>query len=355
MTLRTASGNGAPDGVRREREGDGVRRERENDTADGVREWRTGRRPARAEGGRRPARAGGGMTLRTASGASGPERPARASWTGRDLSLRSFFWFTTCMIAMKRPNLIYLAGGWGAILLAALSFGLSYRYLYLTGSTFQEIGPLGDWVAGLTAPFLNLAGFFMIYAAFREQRRASQETRAGMTLQRFESTFFQLLSTHHQNVQAIQQSFSRKSHEDFFEAAIRFLRCGQFSGLHTQDMRDRYAEFHEQNYSQADLFCRHVLFMVHYIHHNGSLPEVADRDQRHYLDILLAQLAPDELLLLFYHTFCLESPFTAQMRPLLRAYGFFDRLVEEDLLLEPSGYAALQGHSPAPPASLVSP
>ncbi|RMG70668.1 MAG: hypothetical protein D6722_08370 [Bacteroidetes bacterium] len=248
---------------------------------------------------------------------------------------------------MKRPNLIYLAGGWGAIALAGLTFGLSYRYQYLTGSSLQEIGALGDWVAGLTAPFLNLAGFFMIYAAFREQRRASQETRAGFTLQRFEATFFQLLSTHHQNVQAIQQGFSRKSHEDFFEAAIRFLRCGQFAGAHTQDIRDRYAEFHEQNYSQADLFCRHVLFMVHYVHHNGELPEVTDRDQRHYLDILLAQLAPDELLLLFYHTACLDSPFTRQMRPLLQSYGFFQRLVDEDLLIEASHLAALQTPIPS--------
>lgn len=72
---------------------------------------------------------------------------------------------------------------------------------------YTEIGPIGDWLGGTSTPFINSASFFILLAAYLLQTKELKETRdifivqnETLVLQRFENTFFQLISIHNQIV-----------------------------------------------------------------------------------------------------------------------------------------------------------
>lgn len=207
------------------------------------------------------------------------------------------------------PNRLYLRGGWIAIALAVLVWTSTFFLLYLPGNReLGQIGPLGDWVAGLTAPFLSIAGFFMIYAAFRQQSTGTATARQEFLLQRFETVFFQLVQLYHQNAQTIQDSYGKQVQEDFFEAAHRFLKKHLNQRGDLESLQRIYASFYEQHYNRIDHFVRHLLFCIHFVHHSNAFDSLGDQEAHaerdHYLRILQAQLSTEELVLLFYHSLC---------------------------------------------------
>lgn len=241
-------------------------------------------------------------------------------------------------------NQIYLRGGWIAMLLALVVWITSFVVFYLPGKrNFSEIGPLGDWVTGLTAPFLSMAGFFLIYAAFRQQSSATEAARHEFLLQRFETVFFHLIQLYHQNVQTIQDSYGKKAQEDFFEAAHRFLKKRANNKPHFEALSIAYQEYYAQNYNHIDHFIRHLLFCINFVHlsntFDGFDSQEARREREHYLHILQAQLSTEEMILLFYHTLCDPTGYTGQYRSLLTDYQFFGRLTLSSLLA-PGHWAA---------------
>ncbi|MEZ4851042.1 MAG: putative phage abortive infection protein [Bacteroidia bacterium] len=229
--------------------------------------------------------------------------------------------------------------GWLSISLSFLIFGLSYQWMYLPGTRpIGEIGAIGDWVAGLTAPFLNLTGFFMIYAAFRQQSRDTVDTRAEFQVQRFENTFFNLINLHHQNVNAIQHNFTKKSREDFFEFTHAYLQKALQDNRQLEKVQKAYALHYENNHNLIDHFARHLLFSLHFVHLSRAFEDHPTLDQQEeknsYLNIMISQLSTDELFLLFYHTLFQPNVQIQQMGPLLIQYRFFDRLVGSGFLLD---------------------
>lgn len=227
-------------------------------------------------------------------------------------------------------NRLYLIFGWLSIGLAILCFLYSYFTKYLPTQDIQQVGPFGDWLAGVTAPFLNLAGFFMIYAAFRQQSADTQATRHEFHLQRFEGTFFHLIHLHHQNLHAIQLNYGKKSREDFFEASYRYLKKTALDEQAPHTIEQKYGEFYEDNYNLIDHFVRHLLFSIQFIAFSsafeGEPAHIAQKERQKYADILSAQLSTDELFILYYH--CLFDPgkYAQSYTKLLTKYNFFERL-----------------------------
>lgn len=232
------------------------------------------------------------------------------------------------MSSHKASYLVYAS--WLAI---GLAFGIwlwTYLHFHLKGGMdFHKIGPLGDWVTGLTAPFLSVAGFLMIYAAFRQQASDTQSAREEFSIQRFESTFFQLIQLYHQHVNSIQQSYAQKAKEEFFEAAHRYLKKQISNSQDPEKIQEAYVHFYRKHFNYIDHFVRHILFTLNFVHHNQVFSDLKDADQERerYLGILRAQLSTEELFLLFYHTLCDPTGYTSRYRTLLLDYRFFGRIL----------------------------
>ena len=244
-------------------------------------------------------------------------------------------------------NRLYLIGGWIAIVLSLFVWLLTFYIFHVQGGkSFHEIGPLGDWVTGITAPFLNIAGFFMIYAAFRRQGADAEQARGEFHLQRFETTFFHLIQLHHQNVHTIQSSYTKKAQEDFFEAAFRYLQRRYSSTDNSEQIRIIYADYYTQSHNYIDHFVRHLLFTFKYVMETTAfgkdIRKEVELERKRYLGILLGQISTEELLLLFYHTLCDPTGHAATERKKLFQANFFDRLKSSKLILDPNHWTAYQ-------------
>lgn len=249
---------------------------------------------------------------------------------------------------MKKTPLTYwyLRLGWLSISLALLVWLLSYLWGFRGANLgLAQVGPLGDWVGGLTAPFINVAGFFMLFAAFRQQSNDMEEGRREFLTQRFESTFFHLLNLHHQNVSAIRLQYTRKSQEDFFEATHHYL-VRQTTAEPDTDLFELYQRYYQRNYNLIDHFVRHLLFTLQRIDLSQAfrnLPEADARDEKqHYVDILSAQLSADELFLMFYQVLCDPGQGLQAFVPLLDRYYFFAKMQSQGLLLSPHHWQLYQ-------------
>lgn len=238
-------------------------------------------------------------------------------------------------------NRLYLIGGWFAIGLSFFVWLFTFYVFHLKGGqSFHEIGPLGDWVTGITAPFLNIAGFFMIYAAFRQQGSDAEQARGEFHLQRFETIFFHLIQLHHQHVHSIQTNYSKKSQEDFFEATYRYLQRRLSATETPSSIEEIYADYYKQTHNYIDHFVRHLLFTFDYVLETSAFDQtdqaVAKQERMRYLGILLGQMSTEELLLLFYHTYCDPTGYAAPERKRLAEVNFFHRLQGSGLLLDES-------------------
>ncbi|QJD83539.1 hypothetical protein [Cohnella herbarum] len=74
---------------------------------------------------------------------------------------------------------------------------LLYKYI---DEDIAKVGPVGDWLAGSTVPFLTLGAFLVAYATFKSQKKELELSRLEfkkqnemLDKQRFENTFFIML------------------------------------------------------------------------------------------------------------------------------------------------------------------
>lgn len=245
---------------------------------------------------------------------------------------------------MKRQNL-YIGLGWLLILLSGgllLYLGWLRNYLHIGGE--NPVENWADWSGGLTAPLLSIAGYFFIYAAFRQQSRDSQEGQKRFLLQQFETTFFNLISLHNQNVSDIHQTTS-KHVENFFALAHSFLESQSSKDTSLAYVSRLYEQqFYAKHYNHIDHFARHLLFVLTFIDETSALgdTEKGKAEKQRFVNILLAQLSTDELFLLFYH--CMSMPDVLQQyREVLKRYHVFGRLFQAKVLLDAQHQVAFEG------------
>ena len=110
---------------------------------------------------------------------------------------------------------------WGIVLAFVLLFlgvtSVFIPYFKLDGILYGDyvikIGDyneLGDFVGGITAPFLSMSAFLLLYLTYKSQKAELFETRKTLTEQnatlkkdQFEKTFFSLLNLHHEIISAM--------------------------------------------------------------------------------------------------------------------------------------------------------
>lgn len=234
-------------------------------------------------------------------------------------------------------------------------FGLSSPFLvrlYFPNDKLGNLGPIGDWLGGSTAPILGLASFMMVLAAFfiqKEELKAQKEelklTREefieqNMTLsrQRFENTFFHLVSLHHEIVNSIEGRFfdsTVKGRQYFYNAYRRFKRDYNTS-TDVSDLKnsyklvsDSYRKFFEEQQNHFGHYFRNLYHIVKFI---DNSPDLTDDEKKNYAGLIRAQLSTYELLLTYYNA--ISSYGNRKFKPMLDKYSFFHNM-DFKLLLDP--------------------
>jgi hypothetical protein len=242
---------------------------------------------------------------------------------------------------------------------ACLLGGLSAPVLarYLTGHAVPgELGTVGDWVGGTSAPLLSLAGFFLVLAAFyaqqaeltltrREMKHTRQEFKAqNSTLkrQRFENTFFNLLQNHHQIVDSLGRGSARGRQKIYdvynhlFTMRHQILE-NQERGQYKSVGRDLIhllvvvpAVFDEADEDLGHYF-RNLYHLVRLV---DSSPLLSDQERVLYSRIIRAQLSAREQVLLFYNAM-IDGRGHPKFRELIDRHDLLQHL-QPQLLLERS-------------------
>ncbi|MGI9527127.1 MAG: putative phage abortive infection protein [Weeksellaceae bacterium] len=226
------------------------------------------------------------------------------------------------------------------------------KYCIEKDKTYNDLGPIGDWFGGLSGPLIGLSSFILVYLAFRLQNKQMKEQQlefekqnTTLALQRFESSFFQLLSFHNEIVQALWTKYEYRDNFKIIERPKEGGKEGEMEKVQTNDRtieesdkREYFSTVHLmmkhnleeisnkskalskemkssiaykesvaiENYSkvydkeQASLghYFRNLYHIVKYIHFSNL---VTDEHKLHYAAILRAQLSAYELVLLLYN------------------------------------------------------
>lgn len=247
------------------------------------------------------------------------------------------------------------------------------RWLVVGGtSEYTTLATVGDWLGGTSAPLFSLAGFLMMYGAYKMQqedlrltRQEMQQTRkefetqnATLKRQEFETTFFHLLELHHQIVNSIiyqhtiYDSFDDPPKTTTYEGRNYFIyaynnalknqykRCiltndpeinGRFKNLSPFksdliSLQQAYNEFHRKHHQYIGHYFRNIYHILRLL--DKSI--LTDEEKMDFAKLLAAQLSADELHLLFYN--CFASDDYKKTRALTLHYDMFDTMDKATLL-----------------------
>lgn len=233
---------------------------------------------------------------------------------------------------------------------------------------FGDYGPYGDFVAGTLVPVLTFASFLMIVATLgmqkeqlelqrRELRSSIDEMKATrkefevqnktLSIQRFENTFFNMVSLHNQIIESIHyggqyQKDGRKAITPIFtyfkQTYQRSLRNNLFEGEEEINrIKIAYKEFFKYTEPELGHYFRNLYRIIKFINQSTILEF---EDKKTYVGIIKAQLSSYELVLLLYNGL---SEYGIEFLPLMRRYNLLDNLNHELLILA-SHYKIYEEH-----------
>lgn len=247
---------------------------------------------------------------------------------------------------LRNRELRYSFAGWFCIGVSILLTYIMYRWKDPSLAEHAEIyGGLTNW-ANVVAPLVNLAGFFMIYVAFLQQRNSMRQSRVEFDLQQFEQTFFNMINLHHQIISGINASFQAevgsKTENSFFVYTIDHLEELSEDVNDQNSLRNIYQDFYADQQKHIDHFVRNLLFILSIIGESlvfrNMDTEQKRVQQQHYLDILSSQLATPELALLLYDSWLRPEGKVQARLQLISKLDFFQRLQQEDALIDLTHY-----------------
>lgn len=224
---------------------------------------------------------------------------------------------------------------WSAVGIGAFFFLVGiYFFFYPTCSIKLSLNELGDYLAGSVGGLWALAGLFFIYVAFLGQKlqlktqqlelKYSQievmstrlelmgqkeqlvEQNATLRQQRFENTFFQLLSLHNEIIDTLQIDIDGNyfAKRECFKGSVAALRKYENDAL-TFDYKENLSVirdlFNEFTFVYGYYF-KHYFNNLYNIFKFVHLSEaITAKDKEFYADLAKAQLSDDEIVFLFYY------------------------------------------------------
>ena len=262
---------------------------------------------------------------------------------------------------------IWIIGSLFVILILGLWY---YTYCKLNGLDAEERGTFGDMFGSVNAIYSGLAFAGIIFTILLQrkelgyQREELKETRQEfitqnktLKAQRFENTFFNLVSLHNQIVNDIDydKRVSRGFNSADSETVIvkgRDVFRDRFNNLHasleeSSDFNKTYLEFYKKRKTDFGHYFRNLYRIIKMVHQTEfiSLDELENKLDRNctkeelelcnhierykYTCIVRAQLSDYELLLLFYN--CLSDNGIEKFKPLVEEYALLKNLPKEDI------------------------
>lgn len=227
------------------------------------------------------------------------------------------------------------------------------KYVLVEKISLSELGTIGDWFGGLSGPLIGMSSFILVYLAFRLQNKQMKNQQIEfekqntiLSLQRFETSFFQLLSFHNDIVSAlwvcykfpIKKQISRpiaggnngetekieqitegtetSDKREYFSTVYlmlqhNLLEINKTSKSLSVEMKnsttylesvviENYKVIYNKEQASLGHYFRHLYQIVKYIH-NSEL--ISEKEKKQYAAILRSQLSAYELVLLFYNCF----------------------------------------------------
>ena len=236
------------------------------------------------------------------------------------------------------------------------------------GGKWEQKGQFGDSYGALNTLFSGLAFAVLIFTMFLQgrelslQRQELQDTRETlqeqsetMKQQRFENTFFQMLSLHNEILEGLRiQAGQHRYHPDLVTSAINissaekrkvFEELYQFLGLAYRNAfinvgegfknefeeKDRMNVLYDQIYDSFNQVIGHYfrnLFRIFCLIRDSGFDETT---QQSYSKIVRAQLSDDELLFMFYNGLSKRG---VNFKEHIEHYSLFDNLPKQRLIDE---------------------
>ncbi|MDB5004935.1 MAG: hypothetical protein JWQ34_3160 [Mucilaginibacter sp.] len=233
--------------------------------------------------------------------------------------------------------------------------------VFSTSTTIDhsKLSSLGSIMSGLVGTFWSLAGVLLFYIALTEQRKDMEVNRkalglqtdaltnqikefelqtaelqasrevyteqlATQSLQRFESTFFQMVTLHHNLVNSAAARDERGNAiavgRESFIAINGWLikRWNPLKNLAEEDIISTYLSLYDSYQHVLGHYFRNLYHIFKFI------DESSISNKKLYANIIRAQLSSNELLLLVYN--CLSTNGDEKFKPLVEKYSVLKNL-----------------------------
>lgn len=224
----------------------------------------------------------------------------------------------------------------------------AFFYWFIIGNN-NDLDKFGDYVGGVVTSIWSLAGLIIIYVAFLGQKQQILQQQKEMlynrveismtrdemiqqneTLkrQRFENTFFQMLSLHHQIVDSIEYIHPNRTRTG--RDAFKFI----YEQFYNEMKDKRKDDFNITLETYLKYYKRSQHLLGHYfrnLYHIIKLVKFSDIDEKYrYTSLVRAQLSSHELLMIFYN--CLTINGTEKFKPLVEEFMLFKNMPIDELV-----------------------
>lgn len=226
-----------------------------------------------------------------------------------------------------------------AILLAVIGIISPFiPKIFLDKHQLSDLALIGDWWGGTSAVFIAIAGIILLilnYLSQKEEleltrnelaftRREFKQQNETLIIQRFENTFFNLLSLHNQIIDSIEEFMDGRTYKkrDYFEYVYNHLSKNYVKDsiviahrtnneelelqFHSEQIKRIYKKFVKTNYwgvaSYQSVLGHYFRNLYHLVKFIDDSAEITENKKKFYGEIVRAQLSSAELGMLFYNS-----------------------------------------------------
>ena len=219
----------------------------------------------------------------------------------------------------------------------------------------------GDLIAGTVGILLSFAATLFLFVTFKEQRKQFSENHIDADKNRFESTFFNLLSMLYQVRENINKEIAlctdneMKSIKEFYNGFKDYYLAQadteeqkEIEDYLSQDQRNTVEqekiEYHlgqlYENYIKTkacniNYYYRYVFNMINFVIGQWIHAENGKAHIHKYLNFIQAQMSDEELALIFYDAIShhgLDNNYSHQFKETIDCYGFLENINPHILL-----------------------
>lgn len=226
--------------------------------------------------------------------------------------------------------------------------------------TQMKLG-FGDLIAGTVGILLSFAATLFLFVTFKEQRKQSSENHIDAEKDRFESTFFNLLSMLYQVRENVNKEIAlctnngMKSIKEFYNGfkvyyleqadteeqkeIMTYLSKSQLNIVEHENLECYLGKLYE-NYIRikacnVNYYYRYVFNMINFVIGQWEHANKGETHVHKYLNFIQAQMSDEELALIFYDVishYGLDTNYSHQFKEMIDTYGFLENINPNILL-----------------------